>query len=488
MLKAPVLAKFAFFLFVGACWTPALFVFNHLRILDLSFFKNTQIYIPSLLQALASTVFTLGISFFLSWGLLALRRSWSAKNFLIFEYFLLLPSFVPPLIVIVSVLSLFSQFPFGFWGVVLMHGVFEVGLVSVFLSRWLVYKLEPYNSLFILHPQSVSRRWSLMGSLLKTEITMTFGFLFIYFLTSLSVPMILSGQSYTSIELTMYNAVRNSRDWDLALHLYALQILMILPFLLFIPKKSPPDETAPSIEGSTSILGKCFGFLGALPSICVLIGLIIQAPRGFAAAQREGLVASHPLLGSLLMGFFSAGLSFLFLSVLVYFYQHREFRKLLRLWTIPSFVMVGFFFESVVSHGSVMSSLFWASVTLVFLFAPTLARLGLYQQIEQSQAQLEMATVLGASPWKIFCAITFPVVQPWLFVLSGVSALWAMGDFAILRLFVTGDVTLGLKIQSLIEQYRWDQAVMLSWYLLGACSLVFLFFGGFAFVAAQKLK
>ncbi len=369
-----------------------------------------------------------------------------------------------------------------------MHVIFEVGVVSVFLSRWLAYKIEPYNALLKLHPQPMTRQGSLLLSLMGPQLWMTFGFLFVYFLTSLSVPMILSGQSFTSLELTMYQVVRNSQNWNLALHLYSLQILMVLPFLIFLPKKSSPDETVTLTNTPVGSWSRWLGLLGALPAMFVFVGLVAQAPRGVWAAQREGLVTVLPLIGSLLLGFLSAGFAFLFLSGLAYFYQHQGFRKIMRLWIIPSFVMIGLFFDSVVSQNSVMVSLFWASGTLMFLFAPTLARLGLFQQVEQSEPQLEMAALYGASSWKTFSTITYPQAQPWIFILSGVCALWSMGDFAITRLFISEDVTLGLKIQSLIEQYRWDQAVVLSWILLGACSLVFLFFGGFAYVSAQKLK
>lgn len=467
---------------------PALLVFGRFEFFEVSFFTNIKIYIPSLLQALASTLLTLLLALFFAWGLLAWRNAFSKKLFLLLEYFILVPSFLPPLIVIVSVLSLFSQFPFGFWGVVAMHVIFEVGVVSVFLSRWLAYKIEPYNALLKLHPQPMTRQGSLLLSLMGPQLWMTFGFLFVYFLTSLSVPMILSGQSFTSLELTMYQVVRNSQNWNLALHLYSLQILMVLPFLIFLPKKSSPDETVTLTNTPVGSWSRWLGLLGALPAMFVFVGLVAQAPRGVWAAQREGLVTVLPLIGSLLLGFLSAGFAFLFLSGLAYFYQHQGFRKIMRLWIIPSFVMIGLFFDSVVSQNSVMVSLFWASGTLMFLFAPTLARLGLFQQVEQSEPQLEMAALYGASSWKTFSTITYPQAQPWIFILSGVCALWSMGDFAITRLFISEDVTLGLKIQSLIEQYRWDQAVVLSWILLGACSLVFLFFGGFAYVSAQKLK
>ena len=134
-----------------------------------------------------------------------------------------------------------------------------------------------------------------------------------------------------------------------------------------------------------------------------------------------------------------------------------------------------------------MSLLLLAAIC-AFLFLPTLVKLGIYQQIEKIHDQIEMAEILGASQLKIFKFITFPLILPWLALSMGLASLWTMGDFAISRLFIRSDLTLALKMQSLVEQYRWDHALFLSWFLLFMSAVVFLFFGGLAFVAYKKLK
>jgi thiamine transport system permease protein len=148
---------------------------------------------------------------------------------------------------------------------------------------------------------------------------------------------------------------------------------------------------------------------------------------------------------------------------------------------------VGFYFRAL--HPQTITEGFvFLLVALSFIFLPTLAKLALYQKMDHLSVQIEMAEFLNAPSLKIFRKITAPVVLPTISLLSGVAGIWAMGDFALSRLFVTSDLTLSLKIQSLVERYRWDQALVVAWVLLLCSSLVFFFFGSLAYVANKKNK
>jgi thiamine transport system permease protein len=441
----------------------------------------------SLLQALVSSLATLLVAAPSAWGLMALKRSLSPFIFLMLEFLLLTPSFLPPLIVMVSVLSVFHFFPFGFWGVVGMHTLFELGLVSVFLSRCFYKRIEPYEVLLALHRKSVVQNILLIVGLCRRDLLMMFGMLFVFFFTSLSIPIIMSGGGFSSLEYTMYTQFKNSNDWQAILPLYVIQI-GIIGFVLLINVKIQTEEIF--LERRSAFLktkGAALSLLSLIPPIVIFIGLISQLSKGFLSAQREGLEFFNSIVGTLLIGFSSSTLIFFFLSVLAYFYQTQRYRKYLQLWTIPSFAVIAFLFQTFCKTDSIISY-FYLAATLTYLFVPTIAKLGMYQQIESLHPQIEMAHVLGASFSKIFLTITFPVLLPWIAVLSSLAGLWSMGDFAISRLFLVSDLTLGLKIQSLIGQYRWDQALFLSWILLLGCFSVFLFFGGLAYVAYQKLK
>ncbi len=470
-----------------AFFAPFFSVFRHFEFVDWTLLSQPQIFGVTLLQALLSTLATVFLAFASAWGLLAVRGSLSPSLFLALEYMIVLPSFLPPLIVIVSVLSFLPFFPFGLGGVVLMHVFFEIGLLAVFLSRWLSQKMAPYNDFLRLQNKTVFSQWRLLWPLLRRDVMMVSGFLFVFFITSLSVPMILSGGSYTSLEHAMYITLKNTGDWNTALHFYLMQIFCISPFFLFLPNQSIHDgdvREAPSLYFEK---GHIFALFALVPSTCVLIGLLWQAPRGFFAAQRENLIFTDAVVGSLLVGFLSAGLLFILLSGVIYFYQHRSFRFWLQLLTVPSFVMLSFSFYSL-QNASLFYSLLLLCGLLAVIYVPTMSKLGIFQQIEKLDEQIEMARFLGAGRWKIFSQITYPQTLPWVSFLSGITGVWAIGDFAITRLFLITDRTIGLKIQSLIEQYRWDQAVYLSCFLLLTGFIVFFFFGGLAYVASEKLK
>ena len=390
--------------------------------------------------------------------------------------------------VMISVLVLLPFFPFGFWGVVGMHTLIEVGLIVVFLTRWLEVKLRAYEPIFELYPKSLFRQWALTWPLLKRELYMVFGFLFVFYLTSLSVPIIMSGADrYVSLEYLIYASLKNSNDWNTALNFYLLQISFILLCLSFLPQRELEDQrTEPIILGGHR-RGISIAFLAFVPVALCLLGFVTHFFAGLQATQREPMEFGNAVVGSLLLAFLSAAFVFIFLSVLSFFYQKASTRKYLQLWTIPSGVVIGFFWQQQVASTALVSLIALAAIC-AFLFLPTLAKLGVYQQIEKIHEQIEMAEILGASQLKIFKSITFPLVLPWIALSMGLASLWAMGDFAISRLFVRGDLTLALKMQSLVEQYRWDHALFLAWFLLLMSAAVFLFFGGFAFVAYKKLK
>ncbi len=370
-----------------------------------------------------------------------------------------------------------------------MHMLIEVGLVVVFLSRWLDVKLRPYEVLFELYPKSLFAQWRLTWPLLKREIFMVFGFLIVFYITSLSVPIIMSGANrYVSLEYLIYTSLLNRSDWNTALHFYLLQIAFIFLCLSLLPKREFDEENFEEFSFlKRGRKGISFVVLAFIPVVLCLLGLSTHFLEGLQALQNEPVEFQNAIVGSLLLAFLSAGFVFIFLCALSFFYQRISTRKYLQLWTIPSGVVIGFFWQQQFA-GAALGSMVVLSAICAFLFLPTLAKLGVYQQIEKLHGQIEMAELMGASQFKIFSWITFPLILPWLALSMGLASLWAMGDFAISRLFIQGDLTLALRMQSLVEQYRWDQALFLSWFLLLISSVVFIFFGGFAFVAHQKLK
>lgn len=475
-----------FLLFVGF-FSPQFFIFRRLEFFDSTIFSRTPLLVTTLLQAFFSMLATLLCALISAWGLLNLRARVSPSLLIAIEYLMVLPSFFPPLIVIVSVLSFIPFFPFGFAGVVLMHVFFEVGFVAVFLSRWFAKKMAPYNDLFKLQNKTIFSQWRILGPLLKRDVFMISGFLFVFFMTSLSVPMILSGGSYTSLEHAMYSALKNSEDWNTALHFFFAQILCVSPFFLFLPGMMTQEEDFQGADTTVESRGTALAWIALFPSVCVLLGLFSQALPGFRAIQRENLLFKETVIGSLLVGFLASGFAFLFLSIVSYFYQHRPFRFWLQLLTVPSFVMLSFSIVSCQSFPSALSVVLLC-VLLAVVTLPTVSKLGVYQQIEKLDEQIEMAALLGANRWKTYSVVIFPQTLPWISFLSGLTGVWALGDFAITRLFLSEDRTVGLKIQSLVEQYRWDQAVYLSWFLLLSGLIVFFFFGGLAYVASEKLK
>jgi ABC-type sulfate transport system permease component len=112
----------------------------------------------------------------------------------------------------------------------------------------------------------------------------------------------------------------------------------------------------------------------------------------------------------------------------------------------------------------------------------------LTQKLNSLEEEIESVALLGARPAKIFLHGVFPQILPQVSLMSGLAAVWAMGDFAMARVIAGADMTLAMWVQSLVDQYRWDMALVLSWLILLTSFGVFSFFWSLSYVSHQKLN
>ncbi len=434
----------------------------------------------SLLQSLLSSALTLVFGFLCGWSLSS-RRVSSQGMCLMRDFLLLLPSFLPALVGMVSVLTLLSFFPFGFGGVVLMNVLLEMGLATFLFARIIREKRRQYVELFLLYPKSVWREQKVMLPLLGKDFFLLFVVFFLHYLMSLSIPMIMSGGQFVSVEYKMYTLLKNSLAWDQVVPLYVFQGLWVLPLVLFLPWTPSQRESEAHLESiHRPSPWNQFYILALIPSLLLLWSLLVAGE-----IDVFWTVPGAFYVNTLLMGFVGAGGTFLALLLVAYFYQQPSLRKILRVWTVPSFSVLSF---ACFSLDVVRGGIFGAITMMIFLFVPALAKMGLYQRMEDLTDLLVQAALLGATPEKTFRKLVLPQILPTISRLSGFASLWMMGDFAITRLFFSKDQTFSLAMQSLMDQYRWSTALSLAWPLLACCLFVFLFFGSLAYVADQKLN
>lgn len=456
--------------------------------IDVSYLFGNYFY--SVLQALLSSVATLVFALLGALGLFWLEGRTTPSRYAVFEFTVMAPALLPALFLVIPVLNLMSFFPFGLTGVVIFHTLSEIGIGAIVLKRILAQRLTPYADSARLAGSSVQFLLKKTWPLLRADVLSLGLILFIYFLTSFSIPLLIGGTQFSSLEITLYEKIVVHHDWPTAVHLFLYQFVFIALLLWLVSLLRTPSAEEPE-KMRLSILEKPLGlYFIAFPPLLILSGLLLKWPQGMALLKNEPQVMDHwqnYFMGSLTLGFLTAGSVFIALSVIVYFLQMRYLRKFFFSFFTPSFVILAFSIAFLPGNHP-----WWIlckiSAALCFAFVPTLLRFGILQKMSTIDNQLEMASYMGAGTLYVFKKITWPQCLPVISIMSGLAGVWAVGDFSLSRVIAGHDINLAMWVQSLVDQYRWSMALVLSWSILFCALVVFGFFWGLAYVARQKLN
>lgn len=449
--------------------------------------KIFEIYAASTQQALWSVAFTCAAGALTTGGLLWFRRRFGGRGLVFMEYMVALPSLLPSLFVIISVLSVIPKFPFGLKGVVLLHAISMMGFTGVLFFRLIDDKWGSHSLMAQVLGAKGFYFFRRMFPLIARDVMLILSVLFFYFLTSISIPLIIGGSAFTSVEKTIYDQLAVVHDPNKAIQYFLLQSLFLIPTFAFAQSYSSRSGT---LTETMRMGASGIGFLISLvPPMILLMGLMLRLIPGLRAMTTyPEFFRSLPIVltGSLLLGFLAGGICSLLLAVWTLLNLKYSTRRMLKVLCVPSVSVVAFGFSlwSVEGEGAFV----FAALALAVIFVPVLFRLGIYQRLLYLQTQIDSARQMGATTWFLFRRVVWPQICPTLFMLSGLCAVWAMSDFAVSRLILERDWSLGLWIQSLVQQYRWDVAVAGCWLLILCGFLVFLFFWSVARVSGQKLK
>jgi thiamine transport system permease protein len=409
-------------------------------------------------------------------GLISFSKSYWRK---ILEIFVMLPGVLPPLFILLALLngfSFFSNFPFGFWGVVIAHVVTYVGLLSVAWLRVLETKAASLVELATLDGARPFATRILIFQYLIPEAKNLFFLVFASSFTSFSIPLVVGGHRGETLDVLIYRAAFGQGNWGLALALSALQISILLILSFFT---STPSVSSKSWPRQLKLI--------SMPAVGALLLLLNMLLFGFSlTGVTAGLteILSHALLlqnlligfgGSLLQGSLVALFVFILSCLVIYVFPSMSLHRFLIGYVAPSTAITG------VALGAFYDPMNWPRIfTLcvmalgfVMLAFPALYRLRGAAAVQMMQKQIEQARVLGFSRWQQFRFIALPQLWSEILFVSGVGAFWASGDFALARMISGQDITLALTAQTLLGGYRFEVATAIMW-----CSLltgVFLF-------------
>jgi thiamine transport system permease protein len=375
------------------------------------------------------------------------------------SWFLLSPSFFPPLFLILSFMSWVSPFPIGWVGIVAIQGFMNAGLIAVLLLQAIEAKLAGLSE--AAQVMGASRRlfWRRSFALIRADLVSLGVFVFAVSFASFSIPLVVGGGKSTTLEILIFEKVRLSDEIGQTLSLSLVQLLVMFGFA-FLPRSDLRLERGRSQD--LSVWGAPTSLVAVVLYLLIFwLPLMIGIPAGFRALQ--DLADLWRDIGELLPATFASaiGVGIGCGALLLFFgwgFPENRVPSILRGWLAPSTALLGFAFLAFVD-----TNVWFAYImALTLIFFPTVYRLGMDRRLESLRGQIEVARSLGASDFLLWRKILVPQLWSPAAILGGVAAVWALGEFAVGRVILSGPRTWALLSESLVSSYRIDAGLGLG--------------------------
>ncbi len=438
------------------------------------------------LQAIGSSLLSVALGFLGALALLSLsEKSWPRN---ILEIIFLLPNFLPSLFVLTFALSVVDPFPMGTLGIVLVHTMINVGLVSVLWARRLQQQVGGQSQLAYIEGSS---RWQFLKAMAGPFFISAREwalFTFIICFASFTVPLVVGGGRGTTLEVLIYEKLRVSGDIGAAFSLSILQGLFVLLFGVIFLKVggSPSIQTTPGkmvwVLPSRILLG--IATVIALGGSVYFVGQLLLGWRQVFAIYGLSNLALSLVGNTFLLGFSVSIFAMMILAAQASIFLNQSIHgRISKVISIsPALVALAF---SLAAGKFQNLALVYA---LTCLFYPSAVRLGMRDSFESLRAQQKMSWLLGASPLQTLLRITLPQISSQLVFVSSVVGLWAMGDFAVSKIILAKTETLGVLAESLMSSYRIDASFAICGLILILGLVLFVVLKGIAHVYNQKFS
>lgn len=392
---------------------------------------------------------------------------------------------------------------FGLWMVILAHVFFNAPLVlrvaySALKSQPNYYwKIASHHNLTEVEIFKVIE-WPTFKSFMVPLASLIFLLCF----TSFSIVLMLGGgPDVTTLEVSIYHAVRFSFDMQLAASLSILQIL-ICSGLILISKPLNFSLTSPAPNSENTIIRNDIeNFFSRLTDFfCFLIFFMVILLPLVALFYRLDLSSGLILFGqnrfwnalyiSTKLAFFSSILSVMIAIVLI----HSRFRlnqsgSLISIQFIdisvsfyllmPAIVFATGCFILLQDHVNLFEHTFWLVLLANVLFSlPFILRI-LSPSLEQALSQHDKLSLqLGITGLKKFIFLTFPSITRELQLVLGISFAFSLGDLSVITLFGNREFeTLPYYLYQLFGRYGASEADILGIFILVYIFVAYFIFG-----------
>ena len=447
-------------------------------------FKVSDLDLPNdFLNPLAFTFYQAFLSLILCWifavpASLGLLSAAQKRYYSLIEWLYLLPLFLPPLVIaggLINILEFFSLTPFGLYPLLAGHVISYSGCLAVVLARIIMSKSLPYYEWAVVHG---IYRWNLIRFLfqfvLRRDVQVLSLTVFSFCFTSFSLPILLSNQT---LEVVIYDYLKNLQDWPFALGLLLIEICFIFIVSFYISK---PVSYLKKIHLLPHLEWKAGLVFGIFPLLFIVLGLFEGLFYVSEVIKLQGFLQN--LITSLFLSLSVGLIVILFFTLIALNESSVLLKKFLIGYCTPSFVLTGFSFLIFFNEKIYFS---WIC-GLVLLFVPILYRLAGESFLSGLGRQIQAAQTLGADRFSIFKKVIWPQCQESFCFLGGLAGFWACGDFAYTVMTSQGESHLALLAHQLLGRYRVEQGLAVIWILLLAGSLCFLFFTSLSMVKIWK--
>lgn len=446
-------------------------------------FKN------SFLQALLSSVFAVGLGFFVALGLLKIpERNRVSSSLLI--VLCLFPQFVPTIIILIGIMNGLQPFPMGIAGIVLVHVFINFGLAAILIQNQMKALWGETSDVARTMGATRLSYWKRIGiPILKKDLLLIGLFFFSLCFCSFSVPLVVGGGRGTTLEVLIYEKMRLSSDWTAAVYLAWIQTIFVLILSIGTWRA----------RAQTQVRETSLHWLGSYTGIVPLVLIMAAYFASFGSGLIEGIEQIgnlEPLKLDLIWGVLNS----IALAAITYCLLILSLRLLTYGLVVPTYM--DRFLNGYVAPSTSLTCFgilillpaenIWSFVKIpvafIILSLPAVYRLGWGETLKSLQNQIYVAQSFGASPRLIVKQVIWPQMKSTSRFMGALVATWVCGDFAVARILSTQDFSLGLILETLLTSYRMSLASVVSAGLMLLCGLCFFVIMGFDYVDRRSFK
>lgn len=380
---------------------------------------------------------------------------------------LLLPQIVPSLFSILIAFSLIKSFPMGHAGVIFIFILVNLGFSTFQFYYAIQEKVGQFaliSDIFGINRLKFYRK--ILFPLVWPDVKLNFMFVFLFCISSLSIPLVAGGGKGTNLEVLIYEKIFIDQNWSTAWFLMILQsgLVFSLSFLFLKSRSYQVKEFVAHKFLKSKVAAVAVGayLLVYLGGYFYHLAQSLQAIEFMSDYLKEivsSTISTMAIIAVVLL--ISYGVFLVWLTDYVQRLKHNFAIHLISVSTI----LVGFafylFFPQTVQFDFIKIPL-----AFTILFFPSLFRLLFEKRINQIKNQILVAKIFGLTKQKIIFEVILKQIKRPLFLAVSLLTIWSLGDFAILRSLGSQTSTLGLLTQGFLTSYRLEAAFLLSFYIL----------------------